>query len=527
MGRAVEGSERPELSVLAEERRALFGQVELHLTAREFDILVRLAEHPGWVLSAEQLSEHDYVDGSSPFAVNVHVSHLRAKLAAAGAPDGLIETVRGTGWRLKREEPGRISAEQATELVGLCIAQARRFAAHVETEDAVAALNEALERLECAAMQPSRRARVRSAVLERRGAARSALQDYASAGGDYLEALEARPACDHLARARLHTRIAYVSLNGRGRGACDRALAQADAELEQATPCGRGWWRTWIEIRLQRAQTMCLTDLPVWEELDRESLGDVVEMYGTTAQKARHHLAIADTLFYEARWAASPAGLEHARRAVEYALQTHSTFLQALATGGLGSMLVFAGDYHQAEIRLRQARELSERCRDPVGIRAAVMFLSLAARLSCDVRSAERHTLELRSLVGAQPTMPEFDCTTSGQLAWVALKRGDLDEAARLSEEAIAAWEQDPSMSQSVWVMAWPAVSCALAVGDMERAVECATLMARPDQQALADGMDRRLARAVATFQRGGPDGAEAEVLLRELEVEARELGYA
>lgn len=525
MDRAQGETKVARLNVLAEERRALFGEFELHLTAREFDILARLAERPGWVLSDEQLADEDYLGGSSPNAVNVHVSHLRAKLTAAGAPPDLIETVRGVGWRVRRDGTGRLSPEQAAETVGLAIARARRRAAHMEFEEAIVALDEALECVDAAAIDAPRQSRVRSAIFERRGAARSALQDWANADADYRKALELRPANDHLAKARLHTRIAYVSLFDRSRGAVESALAQARAEFEQQPERDRGWWRAWIEIRLQQAQTLCLTDLPLWDGEGSKRLGEVVEVHGTTAQRARYHLALSDTLFYEARWSVTDACLEEVRRAVDDAMRADSLYVQALAIGQLGSLLVFAGNYSEAEIRLRQAIELAERCRDPLGVAAATMFLSVVARLECDVRRAERHALDLRSLLAARPSLPELDCTALGQLAWVALKRGNTEEAAQLSDEAITLWERDPSMSQSVWVMGWPALVCALAVGDVGRAVECATLMTRPDQQVLADDLDQRCGEAARLFWDGEPEAAEA--LLRELEAKARTLGYA
>lgn len=70
------------------------------LTSREFEILTRLAEHPGWVFSANQLSGDSEDRDYSPESVSVHVSRLRHKLAVAGAAD-VVETVRGFGYRLR------------------------------------------------------------------------------------------------------------------------------------------------------------------------------------------------------------------------------------------------------------------------------------------------------------------------------------------------------------------------------------------------------------------------------------------
>ena len=99
---------RPREHVLLVEGR------EIELTSREFEILERLAEHPGWVFSASQLSdEADDLD-YSPESVSVHVSRLRHKLARAGAED-IVETVRGAGYRLRHSDPGDASLPVLTE----------------------------------------------------------------------------------------------------------------------------------------------------------------------------------------------------------------------------------------------------------------------------------------------------------------------------------------------------------------------------------------------------------------------------
>lgn len=67
------------------------------LSAREFTLLQALLEHPGAVLSREQLEDRLYGWGQEveSNAIEVHVHNLRRKLAP-----GLIRTVRGVGYRL-------------------------------------------------------------------------------------------------------------------------------------------------------------------------------------------------------------------------------------------------------------------------------------------------------------------------------------------------------------------------------------------------------------------------------------------
>jgi DNA-binding response OmpR family regulator len=75
---------------------------EVHLSAREFDLLAFLMRHPGQVLSREQLLNgvwgYDYDPGTN--VVGVYIAYLRRKLATPGTEDP-IETLRSVGYRLR------------------------------------------------------------------------------------------------------------------------------------------------------------------------------------------------------------------------------------------------------------------------------------------------------------------------------------------------------------------------------------------------------------------------------------------
>jgi two-component system alkaline phosphatase synthesis response regulator PhoP len=73
---------------------------QLQLTTTEFSILSQLAAKPGWVFTRQQII--DYVRGYdfliTPRAIDVQIFGLRKKLGSYG---GMIETVRGIGYRYK------------------------------------------------------------------------------------------------------------------------------------------------------------------------------------------------------------------------------------------------------------------------------------------------------------------------------------------------------------------------------------------------------------------------------------------
>lgn len=100
------------LTVREPERAVLVQGHAIPLTPREFEIVARLADHPGWVISADQLAEESGDQVYSPESVTVHVSRLRRKLACAGAPEA-IETIRGFGYRLRSSDPTGAAHEPA------------------------------------------------------------------------------------------------------------------------------------------------------------------------------------------------------------------------------------------------------------------------------------------------------------------------------------------------------------------------------------------------------------------------------
>ena len=87
--------------------RVTLGSVELGLTTFEFNLLKVLAERAGRVLSREQLLDlvHGSADEAFDRSIDVHVSHLRAKLGDDARSPRWLLTVRGVGYMLADTPP--------------------------------------------------------------------------------------------------------------------------------------------------------------------------------------------------------------------------------------------------------------------------------------------------------------------------------------------------------------------------------------------------------------------------------------
>lgn len=75
------------------------------LTPKEYELLKLLVTNPGRAFSRDELLERiwGYEYYGDTRTVDVHIRHLRAKLAAAPEVSDAIETIRGVGYRFTRK----------------------------------------------------------------------------------------------------------------------------------------------------------------------------------------------------------------------------------------------------------------------------------------------------------------------------------------------------------------------------------------------------------------------------------------
>lgn len=95
-----------DLSVVPSRHEVRRGPRTIHLTAREYALLLLLLEHRGQVLSREDILDRVWHDqrGAASNVIEVYVRYLRQKLEEAGERR-LIHTVRGRGYCLSDGPP--------------------------------------------------------------------------------------------------------------------------------------------------------------------------------------------------------------------------------------------------------------------------------------------------------------------------------------------------------------------------------------------------------------------------------------
>ena len=91
----------PLVRMEAEARRAWFGDTELQLAPKEFDLLALLVKEQGKVVSRDQIMKVVWGSRwmSSSKTLDMHISVLRRKLGDDATAPKFITTVRGVGFR--------------------------------------------------------------------------------------------------------------------------------------------------------------------------------------------------------------------------------------------------------------------------------------------------------------------------------------------------------------------------------------------------------------------------------------------
>ncbi len=89
------------MSIDARRREVTIDGVPVELTAREFDLLLHFARHPGRVFSRVQLLDAvwGYSHEGYEHTVNTHINRLRTKIEENPSKPRYIQTVWGVGYK--------------------------------------------------------------------------------------------------------------------------------------------------------------------------------------------------------------------------------------------------------------------------------------------------------------------------------------------------------------------------------------------------------------------------------------------
>ena len=390
--------------------------------------------------------------------------------------------------------------------------------------DASAYLEQSLELLPAIADDASRRT-LAPVLREQLGDIYGILAQHEHARTAYLAALADTAEAERVSRARLHRKLGKILENEQRPYELVATHYTAAAELLGAPDmlAPPAWWEEWCQIQLD--QLLLLYWWGRTEELAAQiaHVRPLIEQYGTPLQGASLFSHMAQQLSLHNRFAPSSTVLEYARAALELSSQVASPELCAAYQFAFGFNLLWNGALAEAVDALNVALGTAVETGDLMLQARGLTYLAITHRLQQDIAPAA--ACASRGLMVAEKAdMQEYVGANCANLAWTALKTGDLTEAERLLQCAVTAWRHHARPYPFHWQALLPLMSLALARDALVEVIAYAQTLVDPHQQKLADPIEPLLLDALAAWR--AQDVAGARQLLYDAVDHAVAFGY-
>ena len=296
--------------------------------------------------------------------------------------------------------------------------------------DAVALLKRGLAAIDYGRLQSVAAGRSLAAQLwEEMGAVLALTADQEAALDAYRRARELTAPEDRLGLARLYRRSGEAMREQRRYADALNACLRAEEALgTRPTSDAGAWLRERLDVQLDRVWALYwLADWPAMEELVH-AVEPTLDQVGGAAARTRVLTAKCLMWLRRDRYVISE----------ELVALAHESLSAAREWGDLKSIAdqqfevafvhLWRRELAQAREALLAALELGEACGSPWVRALALTYLTVAHRLGGDVLATQA-TAPLAAQAASAAHMPDYVATASGNLAWVALRRGDLASA--------------------------------------------------------------------------------------------------
>jgi tetratricopeptide (TPR) repeat protein len=309
-----------------------------------------------------------------------------------------------------------------------------------------------------------------------------------------------------------------------------KAYEQAEAALAgEQTGRSALWWQAWIDIQMSRIERSYyqsqIDELTERVELTRPK----VQQYGLPPQRSD----FLRSLWLWSFWRDFCSGRERNPTSVECLGYAQALLVARLEMGNdreigwarwcLGGACLWHGDLDEAEEQLYEALTLGERTGD----------VTLQARCLGNVihvyrnrgQVEETRRAGLRALAFATEVgMPYYIGMAKANLAWVAWREGNLDEARELGQAALALWSESSIFIPVRWTALWPLIGTELAQERIPEAMVYARMLLAPAQHLPPEVLYSVIEAALAKWDAGQQDTARRD--LDQVTVMAQQMGY-
>ncbi|UBV45103.1 AAA family ATPase (plasmid) [Deinococcus taeanensis] len=296
-------------------------------------------------------------------------------------------------------------------------------------------------------------------------------------------------------RARLWRKTAQAQRQARQPAEAWAALAEARQVLGLLFPDRPAvWWHEHAERLLE--ETNLHYDAGEIEPLGRklEAARAAVAAHPHPGLEARLWRAQMLYAHRRDRYRVDQNTLADAYRTLEAAQRAGDPHLEAETLFGLAFALLWHGTYDEAirtaEACVRQAQQAEDKAK---AVRA-LTYLAVAQRLAGHVRDVQRTATQALTLASGQGSRSYVEMA-HGNLAWVACRQGNMDEAEQHCLRGLAVWGETPGLHPFAWVLRLPWTAILFQSGRLNEAVQQTFSLLHPACARLPDPLEAALQR--------------------------------
>jgi tetratricopeptide (TPR) repeat protein len=265
--------------------------------------------------------------------------------------------------------------------------------------------------------------------------------------------------------------------------------------------------REWTQIQLYRLEAYYFAGSVFEMSALLESVRPVIETHGTLSQRIDFYGSLIGFNLRRNLYVISEETMGYCRAGLEAAQRTGDPDLVSYWQFEMGFGLLWHGDLDEAEESLLRALEQAERSGNARLKTQCLNYLAIVYRRLG--RIEETRQCSERTLAGAlEVQIPWYGAFAKANLAWVAWRRGELDEARDKGQIALDEWEQLQGEHAFNWLAVWPLIGVLRTQGGMAEAITYARALFGPTQQPLPDAMAAATQAAIRAWERGRPNVA-------------------
>ncbi len=324
----------------------------------------------------------------------------------------------------------------------------------------------------------------------------------------YQDALSHVPETDPAWTSRLHHRLGDTF---KSQGRYEESLhaydlAESELKLDPETTDPHPW-RAWVEIQFSRMLVYYgMGDADKMLALAGRAQ-PVIDKHGSLAQRAEFCRLNGQILARRERYVIADETLSIIRQAFELCQEMKEEGRIATAQFWLGFCYLWRRDLDQAEAYLRAALGVADRVGIQEGRILCLSYLSLLCRLRGCREDCRRYTTQCLSASGLEQ-MPTYTGLAEANLAWLAWRAGNLDQAWQKGQAALQLWQG--SVYPFQWTALWPLIGTTLALDRVCDAIDPARALLAPSQQRLPDELTVAVETAIQAWESGQPETARS-----------------